>query len=57
MEVDELDSDNYVSPTQFFHLESECKAEPPPILETANRVKTDFRQEASVPKVSSSSDF
>ena len=39
---------------RFSHLESERKAELRPILETANQVKEDFRQEASVPKVSSS---
>ena len=39
MEVDELDPDDDASPGQFSCLELELKAEPRPILETANEVK------------------
>ena len=56
MELNELDLDDDVSPGRFSRLEPEHKAEPRPVLETANQVKEDFRQEASVPKVSSSSE-
>ena len=51
IEVDELDSGDGVSPGRYSRLESEW-----PVLETANRVKEIFRQEASAPKATSSSE-
>ena len=42
MEVDELDSDDDMSSGLHSCLELDRKAEPWPVLETANRVKEDF---------------
>ena len=43
MEVDEEDSCDDISPDRYFRLDLERKAEPRPVLETANRVKETFR--------------
>ena len=56
MEVDEEDSCDDISPGHYSRLESERKAEPWPVLETANRIKETFRKEASTSKASSSSE-
>ena len=45
-----------MSPDRYSRLELERTAEPRPVLETANRVKEVFQQEASAPKASCSSE-
>ena len=54
VDVDGLASDDEVPTEQFSRLAGERMVEPRPVLETANRLKTDFRQEVQAPKVASS---
>ena len=44
MDVDELDSDDDMSRERFSRLAADRKIESQPVLETANRLKSDFQQ-------------
>ena len=56
MDVDGLQSDDEVQTEQFSRLAGERTGEPQPVLETANQLKTNFRQESQAPKVASSTE-
>ena len=56
MDVDGLECDDEVSEGRFSRLAGERTVEPQSVLETAKRLKANFRQEVQAPKVASSSE-